>query len=194
MLSNIENTEKLQYLHNTLKHKFAGTGSEQARVVLQRHNSQFTTHKVFTFLMFNMLVRYRNHQVSIMSVMRKEFPEIECIMQLLSAQRLEKAKDELHASGKTGNSAIKQLLRSLLLYGFCQPILAAYQTQDPEEAKEFLTSLNISYKRIQLAISDPLSLALFFYRKISMFFKYYIRYFRAIETNKCGALHLHSLL
>lgn len=32
-----------------------------ARLVLQRHGGRFATHKVFSFLVFNMLVRFRNH-------------------------------------------------------------------------------------------------------------------------------------
>jgi len=84
--------------------------------------------------------------------------------------------------------------------------LAAYRTRDSKEAEEFLISLDISYKRMRLAISDPLSSALFFHREISMFFKYYMKvgelsvfgrinqYFGAVETNERGALHLHSLL
>ncbi|KAF1807858.1 hypothetical protein P152DRAFT_485913, partial [Eremomyces bilateralis CBS 781.70] len=51
--------------------------------------------------------------------------------------------------------------------------LAAYRTRDPEVAKAFLTSLDLAYKRARLAISDPLSSAIFFYREISLFFKHY---------------------
>jgi hypothetical protein len=59
---------------------------------------------------------------------------------------------------------------------------------------------------MRLAISDPLSSALFFHREMSMFFKYYVKfgepsvfgrvkqYFGAMETNERGALHLHGLL
>jgi hypothetical protein len=84
--------------------------------------------------------------------------------------------------------------------------LAAYRYQDPEQAEAFLTSLDVSYKRMRLAISDPLSSALFFQREISMFFTYYVKvgepsvfgrvsqYFGAVETNERGALHLHGLL
>lgn len=84
--------------------------------------------------------------------------------------------------------------------------LIVYRTQNSKEAEVFLTSLDILYKCMQLAILDPLSLALFFYREISIFFKYYIKvgepsifgyinqYFRAIETNKYGILYLYSLL
>jgi hypothetical protein len=56
-----------------------------ARVVLQRHGGRFATHRMFAFLLFNKLVRFRNHHVSMMSVSRKEFPEVERIVQSLSA-------------------------------------------------------------------------------------------------------------
>jgi hypothetical protein len=84
--------------------------------------------------------------------------------------------------------------------------LAAYRSREPEEAEAFLTSLDESYKRMRLAVSDPLSSALFFHREISMFFKHYVKvgqpsvfgrisqYFGAVETNERGALHLHGLL
>jgi hypothetical protein len=44
-----------------------------ARIVVQRHGGRFATHRVFTFLVFNMLVRFRNHRVSMMSVTKKDF-------------------------------------------------------------------------------------------------------------------------
>jgi hypothetical protein len=217
-----------------------------ARVVLQRHGGRFAMHRVFTFLVFNMLVRFRNHRVSMMSVTRKDFPEVERVVQTLSVERLEKAKEELQASGKTRDDAVNRLLRSLSLYGFRQPMsrelrlgmrrkikslivrdgipaiwftlnpnditnpvklrLAAYRTRNPDEAEAFLTSLDASYKRMRLAVSDPLSSALFFHREISMFFRHYVKvgedsvfgrisqYFGAVETNERGALHLHGLL
>lgn len=217
-----------------------------ARVVLQRQGGRFATHKVFSFLVFNMLVRFRNHRVSMMSVSRKDFPEVQRIIQSLSKERLEKAKEELQSSGRTNDGAVSQLLRSLSLYGFRQPMsrelrlgmrrkikslivregipaiwftlnpnditnpvklrLAAYRTREPEEAEAFITRLDGSYKRMRLAVSDPLSSALFFHREISLFFKHYVRvgqpsvfgrishYFGAVETNERGALHLHGLL
>jgi len=84
--------------------------------------------------------------------------------------------------------------------------LAAYCLYDLEEAEAFLTSLDMAYKCTKLAISDPLSLAIFFHREISMFFEHYVKvgedfvfgrisqYFGAVETNERGALHLHGLL
>jgi hypothetical protein len=51
-----------------------------ARVVLQRYSGRFATYKVFSFLVFNMLVRFRNYWVSIISVTRKDFLEVEQVV------------------------------------------------------------------------------------------------------------------
>ncbi|KAL8284673.1 hypothetical protein RB600_009207, partial [Gaeumannomyces tritici] len=217
-----------------------------ARMVLQRHGGRFATHHVFAFLVFNMGVRSRNRRVSMLSVTRRNFADVERLVRSLSPERLEKAKSELEASGKTVDEGVKQLLRCLSLYGFCQPMsresrlsmrrkilsliirhgipaiwftlnpndltnpvklrLAAHRTRGPEDAEAFLTSLDAAYKRTRLAVSDPLSSAIFFHREISMFFKHYVKtgedsvfgrisqYFGAVETNERGSLHLHGLL
>ncbi len=85
-------------------------------------------------------------------------------------------------------------------------ILAAYRGREPEEAEAFLASLDLMYKRVRLAISDPISSAIFFHREISMFFEHYVQtgndsvfgrisqYYGAVETNERGALHVHGLL
>lgn len=217
-----------------------------ARLVLQRHGGRFATHHVFAFLVFNMGVRSRNRRVSMLSVTRKKFADVERMVRSLSLKRLKMAKAELDASGRTTDEGVNQLLRSLSLYGFRQPMsresrlsmrrkilsliirhgipaiwftlnpndltnpvklrLAAYRSRDPAEAEAFLTSLDAAYKRTRLAISDPVSSALFFHREISMFFEHYVKtggesvfgqisqYFGAVETNERGALHLHGLL
>ncbi|KAF5121993.1 hypothetical protein E5D57_012465 [Metarhizium anisopliae] len=217
-----------------------------AGLVLQRHGGRFATHHVFSFLVFNMGVKSRNRQVSMLSVRRKNFREVEHIVRSLTAERLGEARAELEESGKTVDEAVNKLLRSLSLYGFRQPMsrenrlsmrrkikalvirhgipaiwftlnpnditnpvklrLAAHRFRDPDEAEAFLTSLDLAYKRARLAISDPLSSAIFFHREIEMFFKYYVRtgedsvfgrisqYFGAVETNERGALHLHGIL
>jgi hypothetical protein len=84
--------------------------------------------------------------------------------------------------------------------------LAAYRTHDPGDAEAFLTSLDMAFKRARLAVSDPMSSALFFHREISLFFEHYVKigedsvfgrvsqYFGAVETNERGALHIHGLL
>ena len=212
-----------------------------AKLVLQRHGGRFAAHPVLAFLVFNIGVRYRNRRVS-----KSDFPEVERTVQALTAPRLERARVELEAVGKTTDQGVNRLLRSLSLYGYRQPMsresrltmrrkiksliirygipaiwftlnpnditnpikikLAAYRTHEPGEAEEFLRSLDRTYKRVQLAISDPLSSAVFFHREISMFFKHYVRigedsvfgrvsqYYGAVETNERGALHLHGLL
>ncbi len=73
-------------------------------------------------------------------------------------------------------------------------------------AEAFLLSLDQVYKRVRRAILDLFSSILFFYKEISMFFKYYIKireksifgcinqYFGVIEINEQGAFHLYGLL
>ncbi|RYC77771.1 hypothetical protein BFJ63_vAg19355, partial [Fusarium oxysporum f. sp. narcissi] len=147
---------------------------------------------------------------------------------------------------KTSDEGVKELLRSLSLYGFRQPMsrenrlsmrrkiqslvlrhgvpaiwftlnpnditnpvklrLAAYRTSEPDAAEAFLKSLGMSYKRLRLAISDPMSSAIFFHREMTLFFEHYVKvgeesvfgriidYFGAVETNERGALHVHRLL
>ncbi|KAG7001810.1 ATP-dependent DNA helicase PIF1 [Fusarium oxysporum f. sp. conglutinans] len=217
-----------------------------AKVVLQRHGGRFATHHIFSFLVFNMGVRSRNRRVSMLSVTRKNFPEVQRIVRSLTAERLQLAKAELETVGRTDDEDVKQLLKSLSLYGFRQPMsresrlsmrrkiksdiirdgipaiwftlnpnditnpvklkLAAYRKRDPDEAEAFLTSLDLAYKRTRLAISDPLSSAIFFHREVTMFFNHYVntgkesvfgrisRYFGAVETNERGSLHMHGLL
>jgi hypothetical protein len=217
-----------------------------AEAVLRRHGGRFATHHIFAFLVFNLGVRSRNRRVSMLSVSRKEFPAVERIVRSLSRERLELAQRELELSGQTADEGIKELLRSLSLYGFRQPMsrehrlslrrriksliirygvpaiwftlnpnditnpvklrLAAYRIHDPEGAEELLVSLDMAFKRARLAISDPVSSAIFFHREISLFFKHYVKvgedsvfgrisqYFGAVETNERGALHVHGLM
>ena len=84
--------------------------------------------------------------------------------------------------------------------------LAAYRSRDPEAAEAFLRSLDMSFKRMRLSISDPMSSAIFFHREMTSFFEHYVRvgeesvfgrisqYYGAVETNERGALHVHGLL
>ncbi|KAF4448962.1 ATP-dependent DNA helicase PIF1, partial [Fusarium albosuccineum] len=217
-----------------------------ADITLRRHGGRFATHHIFAFLVFNMSVRSRNRRVSMLSVARKNFRKIERIVWSLSADRLAAARMELENSGKTTDEGVKELLRSLSLYGFRQPMsresrlsmrqkiqslilrhgvpaiwftlnpndvtnpvklrLAAYRTNEPDAAEAFLKSLDMSYKRLRLAISDPMSSAIFFHREMTLFFEHYVKageesvfgriihYYGAMETNERGALHVHGLL
>uniref|UniRef100_A0A0D2Y8C6 ATP-dependent DNA helicase n=1 Tax=Fusarium oxysporum (strain Fo5176) TaxID=660025 RepID=A0A0D2Y8C6_FUSOF len=216
------------------------------KMVIQRHGGRFATHPVFPFLVFNIGVRSRNRRVNMASMRRSDFPDVERTIQDLTASRLEKARGELEACGKTADPDVNRLLRNLSLYGYRQPMsresrlttrrkiksliirygipaiwftlnpnditnpiklkLAAYRTRETDRAEEYLRSLDQAYKRARLAISDPLSSAIFFHREISMFFQYYVmvgkdsvfgrvsQYYGAVETNERGALHLHGLL
>ena len=58
------------------------------------------------FFVFNIIVKLRNHCVSILSVKRKNFLEVECIIQLLSIKRLKRAKEHLKVSKKITNKGI----------------------------------------------------------------------------------------
>ncbi|KAM4061901.1 PIF1-like helicase [Hirsutella rhossiliensis] len=84
--------------------------------------------------------------------------------------------------------------------------LAAHRGRDPDEAEAFLSDLGTAYKRTRLAISDPMSSAVFFHREMTLFFEHYVNvgeesvfghvgaYYGAVETNERGALHIHGLL
>ena len=61
-----------------------------------------------------------------LSVKKKNFSEVERIVRLLSAERLERAKEHLEVSGKTTDEGINQLLKSLSLYGLRQPMSREY--------------------------------------------------------------------
>ncbi|EXK77373.1 hypothetical protein FOQG_17914 [Fusarium oxysporum f. sp. raphani 54005] len=182
--------------------------------LVQGHGGRFASHPVFLFLAFNIRVRSRNRRASMASIRKSDFSQVESIIKELTAARLEKASIELESSGKTADPAVNQLLRSLSLYGYRQPMsresrltmrrkikslivrygipaiwftlnpnditnpiklkLAAYRTRETEEAEKFLRSLDQAYKRARLAISDPVSSAIFFHREVSMFFEHYV--------------------
>ncbi|KJZ75815.1 hypothetical protein HIM_04639 [Hirsutella minnesotensis 3608] len=164
-----------------------------ADIVLRRHGGRFATHYIFAFLVFNMDVRSRNRRVSMLSVGRKNFRNIERIVRSITTERLAAASLELEDTGKTSDDDVKELLRSLSLYGHRQPMsregrltmrrkiqssivaqglrLAAYVTRGPQEAEAFLEGLGNAYKRTRLAISDPVSSAIFFHREMALFFE-----------------------
>ncbi|KAM4062523.1 ATP-dependent DNA helicase PIF1 [Hirsutella rhossiliensis] len=199
-----------------------------ADTVLRRHGGRFATHHIFAFLVFNMGVRSRNRRVSMLSVTRKNFRKVERIVRSLTADGLAAARAELESTGKTTDDAVKELLRSLSLilalivrYGvpaiwftinpndITNPVklrLAAHRARDPEAAEEFLRSLDKSFKRVRLSVSDPMSSAIFFHREMTLFFEHYVnmggesvfgrisQYYGAVETNERGSLHVHGLL
>ncbi|PHH89292.1 hypothetical protein CDD83_6334 [Cordyceps sp. RAO-2017] len=52
--------------------------------------------------------------------------------------------------------------------------LAAHLGRDPDEAEAFLRDLGTAYERTRLAISDPMSSAVFFHREMTLFFEHYV--------------------
>ena len=93
-----------------------------ARLVLQRHGGRFANHHVFAFLVFNMMVKWKNRNVSMLSVTKKNFPDVERIVQSLSEEQLKRAKEDLKVSGKSTDEAVNKLLSCLSLYGLRQPM------------------------------------------------------------------------
>ncbi|XP_044714570.1 PIF1 protein [Hirsutella rhossiliensis] len=155
------------------------------------------------------------NELRMLSVARKDFGKVERVARSMTAQRLAAARVELESSGKTTDEGVKELLRSLSLYGHRQPMsrevrlnmrrkiqslivgygvpaiwftinpnditnpvklrLAAYRTRDPGAAEEFLEGLGSAYKRTRLAMSDPMSAAVFFHREMKLFFDHYVK-------------------
>lgn len=62
-----------------------------AEIVLRRHGGRFANHHVFSFLVFNLGLRSRNRQISILSINRKSFSQLEDLVGNLTAAGLETA-------------------------------------------------------------------------------------------------------
>ncbi|KAF2175488.1 hypothetical protein K469DRAFT_724119 [Zopfia rhizophila CBS 207.26] len=138
-----------------------------AKLVVQRHGGRFATHPVFPFLVFNMGVRSRNRRVSMASVKKKDFPEVERIVRSLNAARLENAKAELEAYRKTTDKEVNQLLRSLLLYGYRQPMSRENRLTMRRKIKSLIVRYGIPAIWFTLNLNDimnPVKLRLAAYR------------------------------
>ncbi|KAM4066722.1 PIF1 protein [Hirsutella rhossiliensis] len=189
----VADVEKLQFACDAV-----GEGADDGRapesawaeIVLRRHGGRFALHHIFAFLVFNMGVRSRNRRVSMLSVGRKNFRKVERISLIVGY----------------GVPAIWFTINPNDITNPVKLRLAAYRTRDPDAAEEFLEGLGSAYKRTRLAISDPMSSAVFFHREMKLFFDHYVKvgeesvfgrigkYYGAVETNERGALHVHGLL
>ncbi|XP_044717356.1 PIF1-like helicase domain-containing protein [Hirsutella rhossiliensis] len=154
-----------------------------ADVVLRRHGGRFATHPIFAFLVFNMGVRSKNRQASMLGVARKNFARVEGLLKSLTAQRLEAARPSSrpqYAEEDTilivryGVPAIWFTLNPNDITNLVKLRLAAHRGRDPDEAEAFLSDLGTAYKRTRLAISDPMSSAVFFHREMTLFFEHYV--------------------
>ncbi|KAM4067862.1 ATP-dependent DNA helicase PIF1 [Hirsutella rhossiliensis] len=156
-----------------------------ADIVLRRHGGRFALHHIFAFLVFNMGVRSRNRRVSMLSVARKDFGKVERVARSMTAQRLAAARVELESSGKTTDEGslivgygVPAIWFTINPNDITNPVklrLAAYRTRDPGAAEEFLEGLGSAYKRTRLAMSDPMSAAVFFHREMKLFFDHYVK-------------------
>ncbi|XP_044717312.1 PIF1-like helicase domain-containing protein [Hirsutella rhossiliensis] len=159
---------------------------------------------IFAFLVFNMGVRSKNRQASMLGVARKNFARVEGLLKSLTAQRLEAARPSSRPQVRV--PAIWFTLNPNDITNLVKLRLAAHRGRDPDEAEAFLSDLGTAYKRTRLAISDPMSSAVFFHREMTLFFEHYVNvgeesvfghvgaYYGAVETNERGALHIHGLL
>lgn len=109
-----------------------------ADVVLRRHGGRFANHRVFAFLIFNLEVRSRNRRVSLLSVSRQSFPNLERVVHSLSKSRLDAARKELEENERTSDDGIRELLKSILLYGFRQPMSREMRLSSRRKIKSFI--------------------------------------------------------
>ena len=93
-----------------------------AKILLQRHGGRFPHHYAFSFLVFNLEVRARNRRVSMASVKRRDFGRLAGAVRSLSPEKLERARQELEALGKTTDEDAKLVLRHLTSFGYRQPM------------------------------------------------------------------------
>ncbi|KAH7343092.1 hypothetical protein BKA66DRAFT_434552, partial [Pyrenochaeta sp. MPI-SDFR-AT-0127] len=49
---------------------------------------RFINYYIFLFLIFNILIRFRNYYISIISIIKRNFLEVEYIVRLLGIERL----------------------------------------------------------------------------------------------------------
>jgi hypothetical protein len=93
-----------------------------AKVVLQRHGGHFAQHPVFSFLIFNILVRFRNRWIGKGRLKRSAFGRVEGIHRRLTPERLREARREMSETGKTTDEDVLALMKELSLYGNRHPM------------------------------------------------------------------------
>ncbi|KAM4056506.1 PIF1 protein [Hirsutella rhossiliensis] len=120
-----------------------------AEIVLRRHGGRFALHHIFAFLVFNM-GPCREVRLN----MRRK------IQSLIVGYGVPAIWFTINPNDITNPVKLR---------------LAAYRTRDPDAAEEFLEGLGDAYKRARLAISDPMSSAVFFHREMKLFFDHYVK-------------------
>ena len=92
------------------------------KVVLQRHGGHCAQHPVFSFLIFNMLVRSRNRWIANGRLKQSAFQRMEGIHRRLTPERLQKAQKDMSETGKTTDVDVLALMKELSLYGSRHPL------------------------------------------------------------------------
>ncbi|KAM4061693.1 PIF1-like helicase [Hirsutella rhossiliensis] len=133
-------------------------------------------------------------ELRMLSVARKDFGKVERVARSMTAQRSFSGASRCTATGNPCREVRLNMRRKIqsLIVGYGVPAiwftinpnditnpvklrLAAYRTRDPGAAEEFLEGLGSAYKRTRLAMSDPMSAAVFFHREMKLFFDHYVK-------------------
>ncbi|XP_044714555.1 PIF1 protein [Hirsutella rhossiliensis] len=133
-------------------------------------------------------------KLRMLSVARKDFGKVERVARSMTAQRSFSGAYRCTATGNPCREVRLNMRRKIqsLIVGYGVPAiwftinpnditnpvklrLAAYRTRDPGAAEEFLEGLGSAYKRTRLAMSDPMSAAVFFHREMKLFFDHYVK-------------------
>ncbi|KAM4060928.1 PIF1 protein [Hirsutella rhossiliensis] len=134
------------------------------------------------------------NELRMLSVARKDFGKVERVARSMTAQRSFSGASRCTATGNPCREVRLNMRRKIqsLIVGYGVPAiwftinpnditnpvklrLAAYRTRDPGAAEEFLEGLGSAYKRTRLAMSDPMSAAVFFHREMKLFFDHYVK-------------------
>lgn len=105
--------------------------------------------------------------MSMASVQKSDFADIERTIQGLAAARLDKAKIELETFGKTTDAGVNRLLRSLSLYGYSQPMSRESRLAMRRKIKSLIIRYGIPAIWFTLNpndITNPIKLKLVAYR------------------------------
>jgi hypothetical protein len=92
------------------------------KYVLQRHGGRFATHPVFSFLIFNILLRSSNRRISMVRMAKGSFNRAEQVCQTLTAEQLRLAEVEMRRDKVTTDKDVSFLLRELSIFGYAQPL------------------------------------------------------------------------
>jgi hypothetical protein len=114
-----------------------------------------------------MLAKYGNYRVSMMSVTRSNFSDVERIVRSLGPERLEMARTQLEETGKTTDDDVNKLLRTLSLYGHPHPMSREQRLSMQWKIKSLIIRYGIPENWFTLNpndITNPIKLRLAAYR------------------------------